>query len=180
MTHICVSNIITIGSDNGLLPGRRQAIIWTNAGILLIGPLGLNFNEILIEIDPFSIKKMDLKTSSATWRLSFLGLIFNENQGALPSDLAKTRHYKIYVQSLTISAIALTFDRRFDNCAAETYVNSQSNTILLIQNLQTSRDLIVISYGLLNICPEDNVDEYLDAVLFFITTFSNMYIYIYI
>ena len=25
-------------------------IIWTNAGILLIGPLGTNFSEILIEI----------------------------------------------------------------------------------------------------------------------------------
>ena len=29
-----------IGSDNGLSPGRRLAFIWTNAGILLIGPLG--------------------------------------------------------------------------------------------------------------------------------------------
>ena len=38
------------GSDNGLLPGWHQAIIWTNAGILLIGPLGTNFSEILIEI----------------------------------------------------------------------------------------------------------------------------------
>ena len=38
----------TIGSDNGLLPGRRQAIIWTSAEILLIGPLGTNFNQILI------------------------------------------------------------------------------------------------------------------------------------
>ena len=38
------------GSDNGLSPGWRQAIIWTNAGILLIGPLGTNFSEILIEI----------------------------------------------------------------------------------------------------------------------------------
>ena len=26
------------GSDNGLSPGRRHAIIWTNAGLLLIGP----------------------------------------------------------------------------------------------------------------------------------------------
>ena len=26
-------------SDNGLSPGRRQAIIWTNVGILLITPL---------------------------------------------------------------------------------------------------------------------------------------------
>ena len=47
--HICVSKIIIFGSDDGLLPaGWRQAIIWTNAGILLIGPLGINFNEILI------------------------------------------------------------------------------------------------------------------------------------
>ena len=36
--HICVSKLTIIGSDNGLSPGRRQAIIWTNAGILLIGP----------------------------------------------------------------------------------------------------------------------------------------------
>ena len=30
--------ITIIGSDNGLWSGRHQAIIWTNAGILLIGP----------------------------------------------------------------------------------------------------------------------------------------------
>ena len=40
VTHICVSELTIIGSDNGLSPGRRQAIIWTSAGILLIGPLG--------------------------------------------------------------------------------------------------------------------------------------------
>ena len=50
-----------IGSDNGLSPGRRQAIIWTNAEILLIGPLGINFSEILIEINRFSFKKMCLE-----------------------------------------------------------------------------------------------------------------------
>ena len=48
VTHICVSKLTIIGSDNGLSPGRRQAIIWTNAGILLIGPIGTNFSEILI------------------------------------------------------------------------------------------------------------------------------------
>ena len=37
LMHICVSKLNIIGSDNGLSPGRRQAIIWTNAGILLIG-----------------------------------------------------------------------------------------------------------------------------------------------
>ena len=39
MTHICVSKLSIIGSDNGLSPDRRQAIIWTNAGIFLIGNL---------------------------------------------------------------------------------------------------------------------------------------------
>ena len=45
-THICVGKLTIIASDNGLSPGRRQTIIWTNAGILLIGSLGTNFNEI--------------------------------------------------------------------------------------------------------------------------------------
>ena len=74
MTHICVGKLTIIGSDNGLSPGRRQAIIWTNDGILLIGPLGTNFSEILIEIHTFSLKKMHLKMSSAKWRPFGLGL----------------------------------------------------------------------------------------------------------
>ena len=65
VTHICVSKLTTIGSDNGLSPGRRQAIIWTNAGILLIGTLGTNFTEILSEIHAFSFKKIHLKMSMA-------------------------------------------------------------------------------------------------------------------
>ena len=62
--HIYVGKLTIIGSDNGLSPDRRQAIIWTNAGILLIGPFGTNLSEILIEIDAFSFKKMHLKMSS--------------------------------------------------------------------------------------------------------------------
>ena len=74
VTHICIVKLTIIGSDNGLSPGRCQAIIWTNAGILLIGPLGTNFNEILIGIQTFSFKKMHLKMSSAKWRPFCLGL----------------------------------------------------------------------------------------------------------
>ena len=47
---------------------ESQAIIWPNAGILLIGPLGTDFSEILIVIQIFSFKKMHLKVSSAKWR----------------------------------------------------------------------------------------------------------------
>ena len=60
-THICISILTIITSDNGLLPDRRKAIIWTNSGILLIRPLRTNFNEILIEIHIYSFKKMHLK-----------------------------------------------------------------------------------------------------------------------
>ena len=69
-----VSELTIIGSDNGLSPGRRQAIIWNNAGLLLIGPLGTNFSEISIGIQTFSFKKMHLNMSSAKWRPFCLGL----------------------------------------------------------------------------------------------------------
>ena len=68
VTHICVGNLTIIGSDNDLSPERRQAIISTNAGILLIGPLGTNFSEISIGVQTFSFKKMHFKMSSAKWR----------------------------------------------------------------------------------------------------------------
>ena len=75
VTHICVGKLIIIGSDNGLSPGRRQAIIWTNAAwIWSIGPLGINFSEILIEIHTFSFLKIHLKMSSGKWRPFCLGL----------------------------------------------------------------------------------------------------------
>ena len=74
MTHICVSKLTIIGSDNGLSPGRRQAIIWTNAGLLLIGPLGTNFIEILIEILTFSFQKMHWKMASGKWHPFYIGL----------------------------------------------------------------------------------------------------------
>ena len=61
-------NWVNIGSDNGLSPGRRQAIIWINAAILWIGPLGTNFSEILIDIRTLSFKEMHLKMAAAKWR----------------------------------------------------------------------------------------------------------------
>ena len=53
MTHIWVGNLAITGSDIGLSPGRRQAIIWTYAG-----PLGTNFSDILIENQTLSLKKV--------------------------------------------------------------------------------------------------------------------------
>ena len=74
MTHIYVSELTIIGSDNGLSPGRRQAIIWDNAGLLLIEPLWTNVSEISIGIQTFSFMKIYLNMSSAKWRQFCLGL----------------------------------------------------------------------------------------------------------
>ena len=60
MIHICV-----ISSDNALPAGLHQAIIWTNAGMLLIEHLGTDFSEILIEIRTFVLTNLYLKVSSA-------------------------------------------------------------------------------------------------------------------
>ena len=74
VTHTCVSKQTIIALDNGLSPGRHKAIIWTNAGILLIQTLGTNFSEILSEIHTFWLKKMHLEMWSGKWRPFYPGL----------------------------------------------------------------------------------------------------------
>ena len=64
-THIYVSKLTDIGSNNGLSPDRRQAIIGINTRILVIRTIGTNFSDILSEIYTFSFKKMHVKMSSA-------------------------------------------------------------------------------------------------------------------
>ena len=64
VTHICIGNLTFIGSDNALSLGRCQAIIWTNVGLLSIGPLQTNFSEISIVIHAFSFKKMRWKMAA--------------------------------------------------------------------------------------------------------------------
>ena len=44
--YICVGKLNIIGSDNGLSPGRRQAINWNKTGILLIRNIATNFSDI--------------------------------------------------------------------------------------------------------------------------------------
>ena len=56
VTHICVSKLTII-----------TAIIWTNAGILLIWPIGTYFSEISFDIQTFSFKKIHFKMSSEKW-----------------------------------------------------------------------------------------------------------------
>ena len=81
VTHICVNEMIIIGSDNGLSPGRRQVIIWTDAWILVLGSLGINFSEI----NTFYFKKIHVKLSSSKWRLFRRGL--NELKACINDEI---------------------------------------------------------------------------------------------
>ena len=74
LTYICASKLITIVSDNGLVPVWRQVITWTNAGILLIGPFRTHFSEILMVIHTFPFKKMHLKMLTGKWWPFCLGV----------------------------------------------------------------------------------------------------------
>ena len=47
--HICASESVSIGSDNGLSSIRRQAIIYTIVGLYSIGPSGTNISEFLYQ-----------------------------------------------------------------------------------------------------------------------------------
>ena len=71
-------NKAIIGPNDHLSPDRRQAIVWTDDGILSIGPLGTNFSKFVIEIHALAFTKMYLKMSSWKWRPSYIGLnMFN-------------------------------------------------------------------------------------------------------
>ena len=74
VAHLSVSKLTIISWDNGLSPGQHQAIIWTNAGILLIQTLGTNISEIFIAIHKSLFKKMHFKMSSGKCQPFCLGL----------------------------------------------------------------------------------------------------------
>ena len=76
--HICFSRFTIIGSGNGMSPGRHQAIIWTNAGILLVWPLGTKFCEKVIKIQIFSFKKM---LSVKWWPFCLCPIVLNIEKG---------------------------------------------------------------------------------------------------
>ena len=95
--HICVGNLTIISSDNGLSPGRHQAIIWTDAGILLIWPLATNFSEILIKIRTVSFKKMRLKVLPVKWRPICIGLNVLTPSNWCKCNMIQTRTCSIWL-----------------------------------------------------------------------------------
>ena len=61
--------LVNIGSGNGLVPNRCQAITWTNDELSAIEPLGTKLGKIGIKMETFLIKEMSLNMLSAKWWL---------------------------------------------------------------------------------------------------------------
>ena len=96
-THICVSKLTSIGSDNGLTPIRRQAIIRTNAAILFIRAF-----------HAFSVKKMCLKVSCSKWRQICLAPLYHVTLQQMFA--INTSSWTGYVVFLMISKFELRFN----------------------------------------------------------------------
>ena len=127
--HICISTLTIIGSDNGLLPGWCQAIIWTITGILLIAPLGTNFNEILVEIYTFLFREMHSKISSGKWWQFYLGLN------------VLTPHIRVHVImdgqlscNKHILYLAVVFSDKFLHCMPLCWTKTCQSSLLILIN----------------------------------------------
>ena len=135
VTHICISDLTSIGSGNGLSPGRRQAIIRTNAGILLIRPLGTNFSAFFSQNSNIFIQENVLESVvcekaailsrpqwvhipeafSLQWGIYLGGHCWDYHPGTLSFSQASThleirhRKMKLWVRNLQISNSDLIF-----------------------------------------------------------------------
>ena len=115
VTHICVNKLTTIVSDNGLLPGRHKAFVWTTAGILLIWHLG-NFREILFDIHIFLFTKMQLKMSSGKWRPFWLGLnVWNAIEWKDQKQVIFQGHYSCHVRAVFCENNACLWTKTYVN-----------------------------------------------------------------
>ena len=136
MTHIRVRELNIVGLDNGLSSGRRQAIIWTNAGILLSGPLATNFSEILIAIYIFSLKKIYMEMSSGNWWPFRLGLnvLINHMNEATVEDMNDIYQCKLH------------FVAKYDQFAHIHTLHAYRKIAKLVLNIRSIRVLLSTTY----------------------------------
>ena len=58
---ICASKLGNDWFRSWFVAYLAASIIWTNAGLLLIGPLGMNFSDIWIKMHEFLYKDINLE-----------------------------------------------------------------------------------------------------------------------
>ena len=151
--HICASDLTTIGWDNGLSPGRRQSIISNSAGILLIGTLGINLNEILLEINIFSLK-IRLKMSCVKLRIFRLRL-------------------NVLIHSW-VNSIMILSGSLFNLSAWRFASHRCRDWHILAQTLTTHTELVMLIFNTLS--PRQNYRHFADDILEYIFLNENIWI----
>ena len=110
VTHISFGNITynqhitSVGSDNGLSRSPRQAIIWNNAVLLLIGPIGTRFGRTMFEIHFHS------RVYLGKCRLGNDGHFVSASRCCIhmyPNDIIKTNHFNKNIVNATHSGSRL-------------------------------------------------------------------------
>ena len=146
MAHICVSEIIIIGSDNGFSPGRRQAIIWTSAGILLIGSFGIHLSEILIEINLLMIAltqvlsdnfKPSLK-AALTQRHHRDHMVSNLTRTVL-QEMPKISIIYLEISHVTLAVLGVDYFRQIRSNSGFQHCQGISGMLLNVSNFQFLR-----------------------------------------
>ena len=100
VTHICISKLTIIGSDRGLFPSWHQAIIWTNAWILLIWPCGTYFNGFFEQYSYISIQENALENVVWKWQPFSLALnvLTNHTYHSFVTQLTSVGYDNAYQQ----------------------------------------------------------------------------------
>ena len=122
--RIYVSNLIIFGSEYGLSPGQRQAIILTIAGILLIWPLGVNFSEILIKIQIFSLKKKVFENVFFE-----MASILSRPQCVNETQQSLSMHFCLIIQLYNYHSITTTFTTANTTVAIHHWVRDKMDAL---------------------------------------------------
>ena len=124
LTHLpqCISESVSIGSDNGLSPIRRWAIFWSNAGLPSNGPLGTNFSGILIKSLVCEMAAICPGEDELRMPWSYLNQYEQSHHDHLKwNSINRIQHKKMLGQKKTITAQAICRHRKV--CLFQLLVN---------------------------------------------------------
>ena len=154
VTHICVRKLTIIGSDNDLSPDRHQAIISTCAGMLLIEPLGTNFNEFFIEIKISSLTNFNLKV----WSVKVAATLYRpqcvKHCCRSDDDVIKWKHFPRYWPFVPFSLICVWMNGCVNNREAGDLRRYRAHYDVIVMSSPLSRPLtsiLLISVDLMSI-----------------------------
>ena len=143
LTHIWVTRLTIIDSDNGLSPNRWQSIIWTCVGILLISHLGTNLSETIIEIHASWFETMHAKMASAKRRPSRTGFNVLMPVSRNVKFLAFEIHFRRCFDCNSVCLWVRTSKQTTN--PQNRYVSSLHNTNYVIKNLTYYDSLTILA-----------------------------------